>query len=40
MYVDSNTSKYVLNSIINKKKINFKKYNLNEIKNDIVKLKK
>lgn len=40
MFLDSNTSKYVLNSIINKKKINFKKYNLNEIKDDINKLEK
>ena len=40
MYIDSNTSKYVLNSIIDKRKINFEKYKLNEIKTDINNLKK
>ena len=37
--MNSNTSKYVLNSILDKKKINFEKYKLNEIKTDINKLK-
>ena len=40
MYIDSKTSKYVLNSIINNKKIDYKKYNLNEIKLMINTLKK
>ena len=40
MYINSEASKYILNEIIKKKKIDFKKYNLKKYKKEIQKLKK